>query len=84
MKIQTKNKQTDAILGNRASQLCACVESCGKVLETKRKRRKIMLVITSYAKSYASKSIKAYSIRELLCTLLGTVHKKQVIRLLLL
>ena len=45
-----------------------------------------MLVITSYAKSYASKSIKAYSIRELLCTctLLGMVHKKQVIQLILL
>ena len=43
-----------------------------------------MLVITSYAKSYASKSVKAYSIRELLCTLLGMVHKKQVIRLILL
>ena len=43
-----------------------------------------MLVITTYTKSYASKSIKAYSIRELLCTLLGMVHKKQVIRLILL
>ena len=36
-----------------------------------------MLVITSYAKSYASKSIKAYSIRELLCTLLGVVPRNK-------
>ena len=43
-----------------------------------------MLVVKSYAKSYANKSIKAFSIREVPCTLLGTVLKKQVIRLILL
>lgn len=36
-----------------------------------------MLVITSYAKSYASKSIKAFSIRQLLWTVLRKLNRAQ-------
>ena len=36
-----------------------------------------MLIITSYAKSYANKSIKAYSIRELLWTVLRKLNRAQ-------
>ena len=32
IKIQRKYQQMDAILNNRASQLCACLGSCGKIL----------------------------------------------------
>ena len=36
-----------------------------------------MLIITSYAKSYPTKSIKVYSIRELLCTVLTKLNRAQ-------
>ena len=36
-----------------------------------------MLIITSYAKSYGNKSIKAYSIRELLWTVLRKLNRAQ-------
>ena len=32
IKIQRKYQHTDALLDNRACQLCACLGSCGKIL----------------------------------------------------